>query len=255
VCVGFDTSGLFASRVVYPDSSIRTGLTGSNIKPNMLVIRGGYPDFNLLYSSPLSALSDTFNLLSYTENYQTLRFRLGNIGRVLYVDWRDSNNSSYTQLTSLNVNLSVTDSTSLYIGYSYTTPVSTTSGWKETDLYLRQPVYEGINTPPQYTNMEYTPLEIELCTDCLLPTQYYTVSAEIPPVPVYPSIKTYIVFTDCSEGDRRILYSNANGRLETGVLFVDTTLQIPYDGQFAWMGNLYTAVGGSITLVTPCTGS
>jgi hypothetical protein len=252
ICVGFDTTGLFASSFIYPDSSTRDGIALSSIQPDMLVIRGGFPDFSLIYSTPLSALSDSFELLRSTENYQIMRVRLGDIGRKIYIDWRPTNSSAYINLTSVNTNLSVNDSTEYYIGYSFTTPVSTTSGWEESVLYIKQPVYEGKNTAPTYTTNTFEPIELDLCDNCLIPTQYYTVSADIPPRPIYSPIRTYVVYTDCSQETTRLLYSDNDTTLEAGPLYIEPALVLTFTGNFVNNNNLYDVVDGEVTFSTVC---
>jgi len=253
VCVGFDTTGLFATTFTYPDASRRDGIALSARQANMLVVRGGFPDFNLIYSAPLSALASSLDLLSFTENYQTLRFRLGNVGRTLYIDWRSSDVSSYIPLTSVNVNLSVVDSSAFYVGYSFTTPVSTTFGWKESVLYLRQPLHEGVSTVPTYTTTAFTPIVTDLCMDCLLPTQYYTVSASIPDVPKYiTAVITYIVFIDCDQINTTTLFGPSSGDLTDGPLYIDNLLSILYTGGFVYDNITYTVLDGFVTGLSAC---
>jgi len=254
LAVGFDTTGLFASSFTYPNSSTRDGI---DPQPNMLVIRGGYPNFNLIFASPLSALSDSFNLVYDSEIYQTLRFRLGNVGRTLHVDWRPTNDTSYTQLTSVNVNLDFNDTSLYYIGYSFTTPVSVVDNWGETVLFLKSPLYEGVQIPPSYTTIDFTPITPELCDECLLPTVYFTVTADIPGAPIYDPIRVFTVFTDCNQDTNRLLYVNRENSLKIGPLSaqdpnVEVFKLIPYNGSFVTENTLYTVESGFVVSSVSC---
>ena len=250
LAIGFDTTGLFASTYTYPTFLVRNGTTP---QPNMLVVRGGFPNFNLLFAAPLSALSNTFNLLQSSEIYQTLRFRLGNVGKTMYIDWRPSENTSYTPLTSVNVDLNVSDLDAYYVGFSFTTPVSTTIGWKETEFYIKHPVFEGETVTPTYKTLDFTPITPNLCDDCLIPTIYPTITAEIPLPPRYETVETYVVYTDCTETITMRLYTPKNSTLFTGPIFGGDAVTL-FDGDFVIKDSniLYTALSGNILSSTPC---
>lgn len=149
LAIGFDTSGYFALSTTYYD-----GLT--TLIPNSLTIRGGAPSYNLLYSIPLTSLSTEFTLLTTTVNYCWLRFRLGDVGSRIYIDYRYGDGAQYTSLTSLPVSLSITDSTKVNVGISYATPLTSTS-LVDTTFLLKSFTIEG-NTITTATSTTYTNL-------------------------------------------------------------------------------------------------
>lgn len=149
LAIGFDTNGYFALSTTYYD-----GLT--TLIPNSLTIRGGAPSYNLLYSIPLTSLSTEFTLLTTTVNYCWLRFRLGDVGSRIYIDYRYGDGAQYTPLTSLPVSLPITDSTKVNVGISYATPLTSTS-LMDTTFLLKSFTIEG-NTITTATSTTYTNL-------------------------------------------------------------------------------------------------
>lgn len=166
--IGFDTMGLFAVSGI---GSRTYGVDISAAKKNSLTIRGGYSAFEMLYNESLSALNTNFTLLTTTDNYQWLRFRLGNIGQTLYIDYRQSDSDSYSQLLELPVNLPISDDTFYKIGISYAYPLSgnTYSNQSNTILRIKNFQIEGNTGIPDTfvystTSMAITALEFETNT-------------------------------------------------------------------------------------------
>jgi len=150
LAIGFDTTGYFAL-----STPAANGVPLSGVYKNSLVVRGGQPDYNLLYNIPLSSMSTDFTLLTTEENYCWLRFRLGDVGSMLYIDYRYGDTSRYISLTSLPVTLNIANSSIATAGISYTTPTS--SGlFDETIFRMKNFAIEGgISTP---TITSYTEL-------------------------------------------------------------------------------------------------
>lgn len=122
--IGFDTLGLFAV------SGIGNRTSGVNItaaKPNSLTIRSGFSGFELLYNESLSALNTNMTLLTNTDSYQWLRFRIGNVGQTLYIDHRINDNDSYAQVLELPITLPIQDSSFYKVGISSSFPITGTS--------------------------------------------------------------------------------------------------------------------------------
>lgn len=149
LAIGFDTNGYFALSTTSYD-----GITLNNLPS--LTIRGGAPNYSLLYTAPLSSLSTEFTLLTTTVNYCWLRFRLGDVCSKIYIDYRYSDGSQYTPLTSIPISLAFTDSTMVDVGISYSTPLTTTSV-AESTLLLKSFTVEG-NTINAVTTTSYTNL-------------------------------------------------------------------------------------------------
>ena len=57
---------------------------------------------NILAYDHLSSISTTFSTIS-TDTYRTLRFRYVNLGTTLYIDSRESDTTTYTLLTAINM--------------------------------------------------------------------------------------------------------------------------------------------------------
>lgn len=147
ISVAFDTTGLFAlsSSALYE----RPGVGISSIKRNALIIRDN--NQNVLFNQSLSAFSDMFMLTS-VKAYQTLRFRYANAGRKFSIDYRPTNTTQYSLLTSINLPTTVSID-SAYIGFAYTTPVSSTST-AVADMYLKNFHIDGNTAATTYENIE-----------------------------------------------------------------------------------------------------
>lgn len=167
--IGFDTMGLFA---VSAANSFTTGINVSAAKRNSITIRGGYSAFDVLYNESLSSLNTNFTLLTTTEDYQWLRFRLGNIGQTLYIDYRHKDNDSYYQLLELPVSLTFNESSFYSIGVGFAYPLSSTT-YSETQsntiLRIKNLQIEGNTGIPDTftystTGMSITALEFETNT-------------------------------------------------------------------------------------------
>jgi len=150
LAVGFDTNGYFALST--------TNYNGNSSLPNIptFSVRGGAPNYNLLYTAPLSSLSTEFTLLTTSVNYCWLRFRLGDVCGKVYIDYRLSDGSQYIPLTSIPVSLVYTDSTVMNVGISYATPLTTTS-LAESTLLIKSFTVEG-NTSSTASTTLYTNL-------------------------------------------------------------------------------------------------
>ena len=145
--IAFDTTGYFAL-----SSPTYDGIGISQCIPNSLIVRDS--NDNLVYNEALSSLDTTVFLTSAQKNWQTLRFRLTNAGRKLYVDkWF---NNRYLNLTTIPISsFSAPSNDKLYVGMTYCTPVSSSSIEPST-LYLKNLHIQGSNNPPTYEICEFT---------------------------------------------------------------------------------------------------
>ena len=121
VKIAFDSTGLYA----LTGRDDRPGVNRTQLRRQALVIR----DFehNVKVNTPLSSLSTSFSTLS-TDTYRTLRFRYINLGRTLSIDIRESDTTTYTLLTSINLGFrldNVSNLDNIYCGFSLCTPIST----------------------------------------------------------------------------------------------------------------------------------
>tara|TARA_R110002020_G_C16164779_1_gene763635 strand:+ start:46 stop:933 length:888 start_codon:yes stop_codon:yes gene_type:complete len=141
VKIAFDSTGMYA--LSGPDD--RPGVMESETHRQALVIR----DFehNVKANVPLSSISTSFSTLS-TDTYRTLRFRYINLGRTLNIDIHESDTTTYTLLTSINLGLrldNVSNLDNIYCGFSFCTPISTTveAGLSADKFLLRNFQVEG----------------------------------------------------------------------------------------------------------------
>ena len=84
---------------------------------------------NVVVNEHLSSISTSFSTLS-TNTFRTLRFRYVNLGQKLYIDYHDSDTTTYSSLTTIDLGFRFDNYSNLdniYCGFSFTTPVSTTA--------------------------------------------------------------------------------------------------------------------------------
>ena len=121
--IAFDTTGLYG--IEGRDS--RTGVNVDSRKKEALILR----DFNnnVVVNEHLSSISTSFSTLS-TDTFRTLRFRYVNLGQKLFIDYHDSDTTTFTTLTTIDLGFRLENYSNLddiYCGFSFTTPVSTTA--------------------------------------------------------------------------------------------------------------------------------
>ena len=121
--IAFDTTGYYG--VSGRDS--RTGAELFDRKRESLILR----DFNnnVVYNEHLSSISTSFSTLS-TDTFRTLRFRYVNLGQKLFIDYHDSDTTTYTTLTTIDLGFRLENYSNLddiYCGFSFCTPISTVS--------------------------------------------------------------------------------------------------------------------------------
>lgn len=115
VGIGFDTTGNFGL------SSNEKGTGLSTPIPNSITIREG-SQFSFLTCIPLSTFSSVYSLTTQAA-FQTLRFRLTNIGRTIEVSKFNSSTLVYDTLIKQNLTSTVTPSAAM-IGISYCSPIT-----------------------------------------------------------------------------------------------------------------------------------
>lgn len=142
VHISFDSTGLYALSSVDND-----GISHNDVIPNSLIVR----DYNnhLVFNSPLSAMTDNFDLVS--DDYQTLRFRYSNQGGVLYIDYHDTTTTSFTTLTSINLGyklINTSDTDNVKCGFSFCSPLSTDIDGLGSTFYMKNFHIEGTSASP-----------------------------------------------------------------------------------------------------------
>ena len=121
--IAFDTTGYYG--VSGRDS--RPGIAPDYRKRESLILRDY--NHNVIVNEHLSAISTSFSTLS-TDTFRTLSFRYVNLGQKLYIDYHDSDTTTYSSLTTIDLGFRFDNYSNLdniYCGFSFTTPVSTTA--------------------------------------------------------------------------------------------------------------------------------
>lgn len=143
--IGFDSLGVFASELTYSDSSTRTGVS---YVPNSITIRDA--DLNVILTQALTA----FDIVS--EGKRTIRARLGNYGRTIYVDYKEEPETFYTNLITQNVDLGMAPGSRYRPGVSFVKPLiaSYTNGSIVTTGFH----VEGNQNDTTEEDLEFTPI-------------------------------------------------------------------------------------------------
>tara|TARA_R110000824_G_scaffold356721_2_gene543966 strand:- start:5792 stop:6691 length:900 start_codon:yes stop_codon:yes gene_type:complete len=176
VKVGFDSTGRYA----LTGRDDRPGVKPNQLLRESIVVR----DYlhNVLAYNHLSSISTSFSTIS-TDTYRTLRFRYVNLGRTLYIDSRDSNTTTYTLLTAIDMGSrysTLSNLDNIYCGFAFSTPISSTTpaaaggySLSAKDFFLRDFHVEGYEGSKVLTETVLTP---SLCT---LPDKPYTTVSNI----------------------------------------------------------------------------
>lgn len=135
IVVGIDSTGVFG----VSGSNFSTGL--SSPIPNSLTIRTG-SDYQFLSCIPLSSLN--LPVLSSSTYYNTIRFRLTNVGETLVISTKDLITNTYSTNLKIATNLSSSIDDTKLIGFSYATPII--SGNNKVPIYFKDIHVHGIGT-------------------------------------------------------------------------------------------------------------
>jgi hypothetical protein len=160
VKVAFDSTGKYA----LTGRDDRPGVKPHQVLRESIITR----DFlhNVVVNNHLSSISTTFSTIS-TDTYRTLRFRYVDLGRKLYIDSRESDTTTYTLLTSINLGTrysTLSNIENIYCGFSFCTPISanyaaTAAAYELSakDFFLRNFHVEGFEGSQVTTESVFTP--------------------------------------------------------------------------------------------------
>lgn len=144
--IGFDTTGLFAASAYDGDKYIRDGVDSSNSIKNSISIRGRSPYYSFeeySFCQPITALNSSFSIVASGEIYKTLRARLGNIGRTLYIDYRNNVSEEFQPIIQYDINIPVNTTVKYYPGVSFATPLSSISPAATGNIFIKNIHIEG----------------------------------------------------------------------------------------------------------------
>jgi len=182
LAVGFDSTGLFAASATAGPGATRDGLPLDKIYKNSVTVRGGFPkySFNIYnFHKPLSSIDSRFKVIEDTLTYKTIRVRLGNVGRTIYVDYRYSPEEEFRNLISQDVTLNFATSTFYNAGISFASPISSIQNNRVGKMYLKNFHVEGTTNPD--LNI-YVP-NLGTATTTTTTTTTTTPAPIIPPLP------------------------------------------------------------------------
>ena len=154
VKIAFDSTGMYALSA----RDDRPGVTEAEINRQSLVVRDY--QLNVRANSPLSTISNIFSSIT-TDTFRTLRFRYVNLGQKIHIDFRESDTTEFTLLTTINIEPRLTGLNNLeniYCGFSLSTPISTTdTGLSAKEFFLRNFNVEGFVGSEILTETVMTP--------------------------------------------------------------------------------------------------
>lgn len=145
--IAFDSTGFFAL-----SNTVASGIPLSAIKKNSLIIRD--VNNNVVLNRSLSSLDNNFFIASSAKNYQTLRFRLTNAGRKLYIDYKSISGTYSPLLTTTLSTFNASDNPYVYAGLSFCSPVSSSSITPST-MWIKNFNVEGSSIEPTYEILPY----------------------------------------------------------------------------------------------------
>ena len=121
--VGFDTTGCFAVSATDSSKTVRDGINDNSRIPNSISIRGKWPYFSYNeYNVNIPLSNSNFTILD--DRKKTIRARLGNVGKTLYIDYRYSVNEDFINILTQDVNFTITPSSRFRPGITFAKPVS-----------------------------------------------------------------------------------------------------------------------------------
>jgi len=149
IAVGFDTTGLFAASAT-SGSYTRDGIDFRRVNKNSITIRGAGPSYsynNYSYNVPISTLNSTFTIVESSVKFKTVRTRLGNLGRTLYIDYRNNPTEQFQQIFEKNVSLGLPITAFLHPGVSFVTSISSNRSSSIGNIFLKNFHVEGTTKP------------------------------------------------------------------------------------------------------------
>jgi len=119
--VGFDSTGSFALSTSNNNLPVRDGKSENDVIPNSLTVRSSSP----LYSYDEYSINIPISSFSIIDSVRkTIRARLGNLGRTLYIDWRRTPKEQFINIFEQDVTLNISLSTLLRPGITVSKPIS-----------------------------------------------------------------------------------------------------------------------------------
>ncbi len=152
LAIAFDSTGYFALSDEYLPTD---GVSLENTIPNSLIVREGP---TVIFNEALSSLDSSFQLATSAKEFKTLRFRVANAVKKLYVDYKNEYSDSYRNLATINLsNIDVDGYRLAYPTFAYCSPVSSLT-IDPSKLWLKNFHVHGNPNLPTTESVEFTPL-------------------------------------------------------------------------------------------------
>lgn len=156
--VGFDTTGLFAASAYVIDgvnTVVRDGINLPLVKKNSITIRGSQSsNFSIgtsVFHESISSFNTNFKIVENGITFKTIRARLGNVGKTIYIDFRNSPTEEFQRLIEYNVTQYLPVSAFYHVGVSFATSISSAAVNTIGNVYLKNFHVEGAKQPSLLT--------------------------------------------------------------------------------------------------------
>lgn len=137
VGIGFDSTGYFAVSTEHRD-----GMNANDINQNFLAVRGKYPQFSLIDTN--SNLNKYFSVIDNTGAFTSIRCRLGNVGRTLYIDSKKESDVSYANILTIDpLPYTFTENEFVNVGISFASPIMSSDEGSVATLCIKNFHIEG----------------------------------------------------------------------------------------------------------------
>lgn len=249
--VGFDSTGSFAVSATSSSTVLRDGVSDNQRINNSVSIRGAAPYYKYNEYNVNRALSAyNFNVLDSTK--KTIRARLGNVGRTLYVDYRYSADEDFINIITQDVAFTIAPSSRIRPGITFATQVSSSPSVPR--VFFSNLTVEGKSESPtlQYGNafQQLTTFALNT-TACLISGCPY-----VDPILVTPAALPKLLLVDPS-----VVINSDN--IEQSIDTADISLHLKYakNGGYGLNANMsisatsydYFNFGYKLNITGPCT--
>lgn len=163
--IGIDSTGVFglsAGRTTYPLSSAplssssvvdvwRDGYMDTDLIPNSVAARAGSANAFALstFSNYYRAIS-SFNVVEDHNRPRYLRFRLGDVARTMYLDYKANMSEQYESIAAVDIgdllNVTATSETFYKVGMGFTSPVNSSLSSTVASFCFKTVHLEGLVT-------------------------------------------------------------------------------------------------------------
>lgn len=198
--VGFDSTGCYALSVTYNTKFIRDGKSDNDRIPNSVAVRGGAPNYSYNQYSTNFALTN-FNIIDSVK--KTVRARLGNLGRTIYIDYRNTSDQDFIPLLTQDIDLGVSLYNYVRPGVTFTKNISSSSTTSAPTVVVENFHFEGkteipiLDTGTNLPQLSVTPIGPPLAA---VPPEDPGIGGEPPTIPWVEECKTRTIKTIFQDG-------------------------------------------------------